>query len=260
MSEALRQSPELSRTLNAALDKLMEVIGVEGGGVRLVDEETGELVLVAHRGISEQMVQEARRLKLGEGFPGLVAERGEPIVVQHLSLDPYPSSIRLRRLGYESYMVVPLKVRNNLVGTLSLFTKTKRGFDRSERNFFGQVGIAIENALLYEEATRRERETTFLDRATQLFNSTLQLDFVFQLVARMATEVLGDSCTINLIEEGKEYLTPVAIYHPDPEARTLRLQVMQDNPIRIGDPAAWSGWRPSLAAPISSKMPGGRDR
>ncbi|MBI3330067.1 MAG: GAF domain-containing protein [Nitrospinae bacterium] len=92
-----------------------------------------------------------------------------------------------------------------------------------------------------DAAARREREALFLDKASQLFNSTLQLAFVFQLVARMATEVLGDSCTINLVEEGNVHVTPVATYHPDPEARRLRSQVMRDNPIRIGDPSSVVG-------------------
>jgi PAS domain S-box-containing protein len=93
-----------------------------------------------------------------------------------------------------------------------------------------------------EEALERQRrDTGFLDRATQLFNSTLQLDAVLQRVVQMATEVLGESCTLNLIEEGKEHLTPVATYHPDPETRKARWQVLRDNPIRIGDPASVVG-------------------
>ncbi|MBI3325940.1 MAG: GAF domain-containing protein [Nitrospinae bacterium] len=239
--EAISLSPDLSRTLNTALDKVIEVIGVEGGAVRLVDEETGELVLAAHRGVSEETFRQGRRLKPGEGFSGLVLEKGEPMVIQHVSMDPNPASVLLRKQGYESYMVVPLRLRDKVLGTLSLFTTAERGFDTYERSLLNQVGVTLENALLYEEAARREREAAFLDRATQLFNSTLQLDFVFELVARMATEVLGESCTINLIEEGKEHLTPVAIYHPEPEARQLRLQVMRDNPIQIGDPLSVVG-------------------
>ena len=59
---ALRLSPELSATLNSALDKLLEVIGVDGGAVRLLEEDTNELVLVAQRGVSSQWVQGTRRL------------------------------------------------------------------------------------------------------------------------------------------------------------------------------------------------------
>ncbi len=237
LTAAMSPSPELSTILNTALDQILEVIGVEGGAVRLLDDETGELVLVASRGLAEP----TRRLKLGEGPPGLVVQRGEPIIVEQLSNNPHLVRSRLRQEGYESYMVVPLQLRHQLVGTLSLFTKAARAFDTYERSFFNQVGLTVENALLYEEAARREREAGFLDRATQLFNSTLQLDAIFQMVVRMAKEVLGESCTINLIEEGKAHLTPVATYHPDPQARQARLQIQRDDPVRIGDPASVVG-------------------
>jgi PAS domain S-box-containing protein len=88
---------------------------------------------------------------------------------------------------------------------------------------------------------RQRRDTVFLDRASQLFNSTLQLDVVLQRVVRMTTEVLGESCTINLLEEGKTHLTPMATYHPDPQARQARLQIQRDDPVRIGDPASVVG-------------------
>jgi signal transduction histidine kinase len=200
--------------------------------VRLLDDETGELVLIASRGLSAP----ARRFKLGEGPPGLVVQRGEPIIIEQLSTNPDLARSRLRQDGYESYMVVPLRLRNQLVGTLSLFTKAARAFDTYERSFFSQVGLTVENALLYEEAARQEREAGFLDRATQLFNSTLQLDVIFQRVTRMATEVLGESCTIFLREDGKDYLTLVATYHLDAAAREARWQIVRDHPIRIGDP------------------------
>jgi PAS domain S-box-containing protein len=92
-----------------------------------------------------------------------------------------------------------------------------------------------------EVVERQRRDTIFLDRATRLFNSTLQLDEVLQRVVQMATEVLGESCTINLLEAEKEHLTPVATYHADPQARQARLQIQRDDPIRIGDPASVVG-------------------
>jgi signal transduction protein with GAF and PtsI domain len=102
---AMSPSPELSTTLNTALDQVLEVLGVEGGAVRLLDDETGKLVLVASRGLSEP----TRRRKLGEGPPGLVVQRGEPIIVEQLSTNPSLARSRLRQEGDESYLVVPLR-------------------------------------------------------------------------------------------------------------------------------------------------------
>jgi PAS domain S-box-containing protein len=93
-----------------------------------------------------------------------------------------------------------------------------------------------------EEALERQRrDTAFLDRATQLFNSTLELEAILQQVVQMATEVLGESCSLNLIEEGKAHLTPVATFHPDPQVRQARLQIQRDDPVQIGDPASVVG-------------------
>src|SRR5262249_60485822 len=47
-------------------------------------------------------------------------------------------------------------------------------------------------------------QAAFLDEATQLFNSTLDLLTVLQQVVQRATQVLGDSCTIFLLEEGTD--------------------------------------------------------
>jgi signal transduction histidine kinase len=231
----------LSVTLDAALDRLLEVLGVDGGAVRLLEEETRDLVLVAHRGFPPQMVQDTHRLKVGEGLPGLALQQDAPIVIEHLSQHPTLAGAPLRRAGYESFMVVPLKLHGQLVGTLTLFARSARGFDTYERSFFHQVGVTLENALLYEEAARQEREAAFLDRATRLFNSTLDLDVILQQVTHLATEVLGNSCSIHLVEEGNEYVRPVATYHQDPSAREGRLQILQDNPTRIGDPASVVG-------------------
>jgi signal transduction histidine kinase len=234
-------SPALSVTLDAALDRLLEVLRVDGGAVRLLEEESRDLVLVAHRGFPPQMVQDTYRLKLGEGLPGLALQQDAPIVIEHLSQHPTLADVPLRRAGYESFMVVPLKLHGQLVGTLTLFARSPRGFDTYERSFFHQVGVTLENALLYEEAARQEREAAFLDRATRLFNSTLDLDVILQQVTHLATEVLGDACSIVLIEEGNEYVMPVATYHQDPSAREGRLQILQDSPTRIGDPASVVG-------------------
>ena len=161
--------------------------------------------------------------------------------MEHLSQHATLANSRLRQEGYESCMAVPLRLHGQLIGTVSLFARSARGFDTYERNFFSQVGVTLENALLYEEAARQEREAAFLDRATQLFNSTLDLDVILQQVTHLATEVLGDSCSIALIEPGNAYLVPGASYHPDPQEQEIRLRVQREHPIRIGDAGSVMG-------------------
>ena len=243
---APRLSPELSVTLNAALDRLLEVLGVDGGTVRLLEEESHDLVLVAHRGVPPQLAQDTHRRKVGQGLSGLALQQEAPIVVEHLSQHPTLADSRLRQEGYESCMAVPLRLHGQLIGTVSLIARSARAFGTYERSFFSQVGVTLENALLYEEAARREQEAAFLDHASQLFNSTLDLDVILQQVTRLATEVLGDSCSIALVEPGNAYLVPGASYHPDPQEQELRLQALRERPIRIGNAESVMGLAASV--------------
>jgi PAS domain S-box-containing protein len=136
-------------------------------------------------------------------------------------------SVRRRKDGQEIYVSLTISPVRDVSGSIIGASTVARDMTARKR-----TEAALE---------RQRRESAFLDRATQLLNSTLQLDAVLQTVVRMATEVLGESCTIHLREEGKAHLTPVATYHRDPEARKVRLQVLRDNPIRVGDPASVIG-------------------
>ena len=75
---APRLSPALSVTLNAALDRLLEVLGVDGGAVRLLEEETRDLVLVAHRGIRRRWPRTPTASKWGKACRDWPCNRRRP--------------------------------------------------------------------------------------------------------------------------------------------------------------------------------------
>jgi hypothetical protein len=75
------ESLELEQILNGALDKVLEVMGLDAGLIFFLDRRTQELILAAHRGISEKSSAGVDRLRLGEGFCGQVAQSGELMVV-----------------------------------------------------------------------------------------------------------------------------------------------------------------------------------
>lgn len=51
--------------------------------------------------------------------------------------------------------------------------------------------------------------------------SALDLDSVLETLARRASEVLDDICILRLVSDDERMLVPAAIWHPDPELRTL---------------------------------------
>jgi GAF domain-containing protein/CHASE1-domain containing sensor protein len=100
----------------------------------------------------------------------------------------------------------------------------------------GTVRRTVRIERLAAELSTRQIEAGFLDEASKLFNSTLDLTTVLQQVAQLTTQVLGDSCTIFMLEEGQDILNPAATYHTDPEQAKSRNELLRrDYPLRVGD-------------------------
>lgn len=156
------QSLELRDILNQAADKVMEVANLEIILVFLVDEAADEIVLETYRGITEESAASVKRMKVGEGFSGWVAETGEPLVVEDASHDPRLTRAAVRQEKIQCQVVVPLKSKGKVLGTLCVATRQPRRFAPEEVDILSAagnvIGIAVENARLYhEERTMAEQ-------------------------------------------------------------------------------------------------------
>jgi HAMP domain-containing protein len=88
IAAVVSQSLDLGEILDDALDKTLQMVEIEAGGIYLLDEQAGVLTITAQRGFSPQFVAEIDRLKVGEGFSGHVVQTGQPLVVRNVSADP----------------------------------------------------------------------------------------------------------------------------------------------------------------------------
>ena len=62
---------DLDEILSGALETTLEVVGEDSGEIFLVDDETGELILHTHQGLSEAFVADEAVLGPGECLCGL---------------------------------------------------------------------------------------------------------------------------------------------------------------------------------------------
>lgn len=116
------------------------------------------LVFGAQEGLEPEIVKAFQTLPLGESVTGWVAAHGEPLMLTDMRGDPRLGfSALAERYGYRSYLCVPLKRGEEILGTLEVVTKETRRFRPEERDlmaaFAGAAAVAIENARLFE-ATR----------------------------------------------------------------------------------------------------------
>ncbi len=151
----ISQSLELQEVLNIAADKVSEVMELDVALVFLLDEEREELNLKAYWGVSEEFTAGLIGLKVGEGLNGRVAETGEPLLIEDTSRDPRLTREVVRGENIRAQLVVPLKAKGKVVGTLSVARRGLRQFRDEEVELLTtigrQVGIAIENSRLYHQ-------------------------------------------------------------------------------------------------------------
>lgn len=154
VSDIISQSLELQAVLDLAASKVMEVMDVEVCLIFLLDEEAQELVLEVYRGVSEEFSAEIKKMRLGEGFNGRVAQSGEPMVVEDASRDPRLSREVVRQEGIRAQLIVPLVAKGKVVGTLCMATRRSKQFVAEEVELLSaigsEIGVAIENARLYQ--------------------------------------------------------------------------------------------------------------
>jgi two-component system sensor histidine kinase DegS len=188
-------SLELEQILNSALDKVLEVTGLDVGLIFLLDKQAQALILAAYRGISKESAAGVDRLKLEEGFCGRVAQSGEPMIVQNSSQDSRRARIAVREEGLRAQIIVPLKSKGEVQGVLAVATRSSRQFLPEELDLItaigNQIGVAIENARLCQDAAQQLRTEQRLSEVAARITSELELNKILPKVLQIAEELIG---------------------------------------------------------------------
>jgi GAF domain-containing protein len=162
ISQAINQSVDLYEILNNSLDKIQELTVVSSVGLFLLDDDQQGLVLTAQRGFSKTLTKGLKHMRLGEGVTGAVALSGEPLFLEDYPSFPEAIPVAIEE-GVKSLIVIPLKSKTKVYGTLNLSWKDMhRRFSVQEKNLFNSIGQtisgALERAFLYSENLRRFEE------------------------------------------------------------------------------------------------------
>jgi GAF domain-containing protein/AmiR/NasT family two-component response regulator len=214
-SEAERQLSELDKlhrasgvmTSKLALDQVLqevvalasEVAGSENTSLVLVDNggelvDSVELVDDAFQGIPP-LHKRARP----EGKTHQVIRSGEPAIFHQVdpAADHNPF---LLQAGVASYVGLPLKAKDRVVGVLFVHSLTPGIFeDRIPllMTFANQAAIAIENARLHQQTQKRaEALHRLLEIGQQITRVTDRPKGVLETIARMACQVTGAECAV----------------------------------------------------------------
>ena len=149
-------SLDLEAIMNSALDQVLEAVNMDTGQAFRLEEDTQTLVSISHRGLSDPFIKRTTRLQLGSSLAGQAAERGKPIIRRvSESLEGERREL-LGKEGVQLVVSVPLIAQGRAVGAINLGNRTLRIITPEELSLLAsighQIGVAVENARLYEQA------------------------------------------------------------------------------------------------------------
>lgn len=156
---AVNRSLDLGEVLGAGLEKALEVGGLEGGGIYLLDEDSGLLRIRVHRGLPDGFVDIIRTIPPGEGFTGRAFQLGQPAVFDFVK-DAARVIPGVSGFGIVAVASIPVRLGNEVVGVMNLASQKPHEFSQREIALFCSIGdvmaTAVENARLYQKARDQE--------------------------------------------------------------------------------------------------------
>lgn len=256
VAEAITQVNELSSVLDAIMERLIELLGVDAAGLSLLDDDDpGRFSSVHYRGCSETFIESMRHRAPHEGVLGLALEARELQRIDDLLQDP-----RVRRgaavaEGFRSGVALPLINQERVFGVVNVFTRTPRHFSDDDVRLFKavahQLAVAIDNARLYREAQEGVRRLEALSEIARAIRSTLDVEGVFQIVGerlgplvpfrRISLLIVRKSASagfsVRIIDRPPPGEPPKVVLHTPMQVESkspLRHALTQQAPIQLG--------------------------
>ena len=162
IATAVNQSLELKEISILAIKELRKIVGEKGVVIYILDSARQELSVAAQEGFSEDFVRMVSRLSLGEGLTGEVAHLGVPTAYDDYREYPQAVEAAIKKEKVRSLLAVPLMSKKQVVGVLTVGSKTPYHFSDDEINLLtmigNQIGVATDNARLHENLKESERK------------------------------------------------------------------------------------------------------
>lgn len=159
VSMAISRTIDLHKLLYDILYTIMglEVFNVEHMGCIFV-VEGDRMVLVSQIGLQEEFISIHKDMRVGDCLCGMAAKTGEIVLsgkAHEDSRHTMECAGQCTGMTDHGHIIVPLKTAEKVVGVLCLYTPEGIEIDKGKlellRSISAQIGIAVENARLYEE-------------------------------------------------------------------------------------------------------------
>lgn len=187
-------------SLDAVLEKLtrtaMTLTGARYGALGVIDQSGHALERFIAIGVDDETRRAIGDLPRGRGILGVLIREGRPLRLRDLTKDARSVGFPANHPPMHSFLGVPILLRGVAFGNLYLTEKDgDGGFTEEDEELVtllaNQAAVAIENARLYESATRWLRQLESLNEVGNALAGEIDLPRLLALVTTRLRALVG---------------------------------------------------------------------
>ena len=195
LSQSVGATLNLNRMIHFVADSVLALLHVDKFALFLHDAASDCLEIKVSRNIRRETAQ-TMKPRMGEGIAGWVLEFETPTAVQDVGADHRNRSCPIDGEGVTSLVSVPLQSGDHVIGVLHAMSSRRRLFTVGEMELLytiaNQIGAAIANARMYDEARQKSEEIRKgVQRIARALGSSLDGRRTAQTIADLALEMTG---------------------------------------------------------------------
>jgi signal transduction histidine kinase len=199
-------------SLESLLQKLVEtaaaLTGARYAALGVIDESGTELERFLTTGVDAETHRAIGDLPRGRGILGVLIRETRALRLGDISADPRSVGFPPNHPPMHTFLGVPVMLRGVAFGNLYLTEKWGGGDFTDEDEelvtlLAAQAAVAIENARLYESATRWSRQLESLHDVVRSMVEETELDRLLELVCRRLRDLIGARLTLILLPENE---------------------------------------------------------
>ena len=168
IAATVNQSLDLNQILNNALNEVLTLEMFDNdakGMILLLNEQASSLTLAAHQGVMDDPPCLHHSVRVGECLCGLAVLQQQIVISKDSSNDPRHMR-HWPNMPHHQDICLPIKARGKVLGTLNVRVPPHRQMEQRELDLLNavtdQMGVAIENAQLFEAVNRQREQVRLL--------------------------------------------------------------------------------------------------
>jgi signal transduction histidine kinase len=165
---ALSAETELEAVLTRIVELAVDITGARYGALGVLGEDEPVIERFITEGVSDEVRAAIGHPPTGHGILGLLIREARPIRIPDIAVDPRAYGFPPNHPPMHSFLGAPVKAMGRLFGNLYLTEKIAAAAftddDQAAIEVLAtQAGVAIENARLYDETRRAQRDLARLE-------------------------------------------------------------------------------------------------